>query len=111
MSEAHQLAVSRFDLLDVAGHAFLGADLVEHAQHFFVRAAVQRSGKRRDGRCRGGVRDRRTELPTARMVLVLQFCSWSACRMNSTSSACASTGLALNLGSVRRHSMFMKFLV
>ena len=47
------------------------------------------------------------ELPTARMALVLQFCSWSACRMNSTSSARASTGLAAYLGSVRFHSMFM----
>ena len=47
------------------------------------------------------------ELPTARMALVLQFCSWSACRMKSTSSARASTGLAAYFGSVRLHSMFM----
>ena len=32
------------------------------------------------------------ELPMLRMALVLQFCSWSACRMNSTSSARSSTG-------------------
>ena len=56
-------------------------------------------------------RDRRCELPTARMALVLQFCSWSACRMKSTSSARASTGLATYFGSVRFHSMFMKFSV
>ena len=46
-------------------------------------------------------------LPTVRIVVVLQFCSWSACRMNSTSSARASTGLAAYLGSDLRHSMFM----
>ena len=33
-----------------------------------------------------------TPLPMARIALVLQFCSWSACRMNSTSSARSSTG-------------------
>ena len=32
------------------------------------------------------------ELPTTRIVLVEQFCSWSACRTNSTSRACSSTG-------------------
>ena len=31
-------------------------------------------------------------LPTVRMAVVPQFCSWSACRMNSTSSALASAG-------------------
>src|SRR2546422_7650519 len=30
--------------------------------------------------------------PTARMASVEQFCSWSACRMNSTSRARSSTG-------------------
>ena len=32
------------------------------------------------------------ELPTARIAFVEQFCSWSACRMNRTSSACSRTG-------------------
>ncbi len=32
------------------------------------------------------------ELPTRRTVLVEQFCSWSACRMNSRSTAFAITG-------------------
>ena len=52
------------------------------------------------------------ELPTARMALVLQFCSWSACRMNSTSSARASTLFGWYFGSAGIfHSMFMKFSV
>ena len=32
-------------------------------------------------------------LPILRIAAVLQFCSWSACRMNSTLSARSSTGL------------------
>ena len=32
------------------------------------------------------------ELPTMRTVLVEQFCSWSACRISSRSSALATTG-------------------
>ena len=39
-------------------------------------------------------------LPTRRTAVVLQFCSWSACRMNRTSRACSSTGSGLYLGSV-----------
>ena len=34
----------------------LGADLVQHAQHLFVGAAVQRAGEGRNGRRGGGVR-------------------------------------------------------
>jgi hypothetical protein len=34
-------------------------------------------------------------LPARRTVEVLAFCSWSACRMNSRSSACAVTGSTL----------------
>ena len=49
------------------------------------------------------------ELPTARMAFVLQFCSWSACRINRMSSARAITGLATYFGSTIFHSMFMKF--
>ena len=53
--------------------------------------------------------DRPRALPMTRMVVELQFCSWSACRMNRISSARAITGLATYLGSVMRQSMFMKF--
>ena len=50
MAEAHQLAFAFFDLLDVGGDVVLGADLVEHAEDFFVGSAVQRSGEGRRGR-------------------------------------------------------------
>ena len=46
-----------------------------------------------------------------RIALVLQFCSWSACRMNSTSSARSSTGFTLYFSSVIRNSMFRKLPV
>ena len=49
------------------------------------------------------------ELPTERMALAEQFCSWSACRMNRMSSARARMGFARYFGSTIRHSMFMKF--
>ena len=45
------------------------------------------------------------------MAFVLQFCSWSACRMKRMSSARAITGLAAYFGSTIFHSMFMKFSV
>jgi hypothetical protein len=40
------------------------------------------------------------ELPMLRIAFVLQFCSWSACRMKSTSSARSSTGLGAKRASV-----------
>src|SRR5208282_1427195 len=40
------------DLLDVGGDIGLGPDLIEHAQHFFVRAPVQ--GSRKSGGGGGG---------------------------------------------------------
>jgi hypothetical protein len=49
--------------------------------------------------------------PMARTALVLQFCSWSAWRMNSTSSALTNTGLASYLGSDMRATMERKFSV
>jgi hypothetical protein len=35
------------------------------------------------------------ELPARRTVEVLQFCSWSACKMNNRSSASAATGFTV----------------
>ena len=46
-----------------------------------------------------------------RIALVLQFCSWSACRMNSTSSARSSTGFGWYFSSVILNSMFRKLPV
>ena len=45
------------------------------------------------------------ELPTPRMALAEQFCSWSACRMKSTSSARSSVGFGaiLRLGGLEQH--------
>ena len=49
------------------------------------------------------------ELPTMRTVEVEQFCSWSACKMRSTSSALTSSGDTL-YGSVGNPNiMRMKF--
>ena len=43
-------------------------------------------------------------LPTMRTVEVVQFCSWSACRMSSRLSARSSTGVHLvRLGRHREH--------
>ncbi len=47
--------------------------------------------------------------PTARTALVEQFCSWSAWRMNSTSSALVNTGLASYFGSDIRATIDRKF--
>jgi hypothetical protein len=62
------------------------SDLFEHLEHRLVGAAVQRAVQRVDAG-----RDRREQVglrePTSRTVEVEQFCSWSACRMNSMSSA------------------------
>ena len=44
----------------------------------------------------------------ARIALVPQFCSWSACRMNSTSRARSSTGFTRYFASVILNSMFRK---
>ena len=52
-----------------------------------------------------------SELPTERIALVLQFCSWSACRMNSTSIARSSTGSGAYFGSDIFHSIERKFPV
>ena len=49
-----------------------------------------------------------SELPMARIALVPQFCSWSACRMNRMSRARSSTGFTSNLASVILNSMFRK---
>src|SRR5438477_439032 len=48
------------------------------------------------------------ELPMLRIAFVPQFCSWSACRMNSTSSACSRTRLGLYFTSVILNIMFRK---
>ena len=56
MAEAHQLAVAGFHLLDETGDLILRSDFGQHAQHFFVGAAVQGAGKGGDGRGGGGIR-------------------------------------------------------
>src|ERR1039458_4994719 len=49
-----------------------------------------------------------TAISYGRMAFVLQFCSWSACRIKRMSSARAITGLAAYFGSTIFHSIFMK---
>ena len=48
------------------------------------------------------------ELAIARIAFVLAFCSWSACRMKSTSIARSMTGFGTYFGSTIRNSMFRK---
>ena len=49
--------------------------------------------------------------PTERTALVEQFCSWSACRMNSTSSALTSRSSASNFFSLILNSIERKLAV
>jgi hypothetical protein len=75
------------------------------ADHGRPGAAADGSGREVPGAGAGhqeGSRRRRRPVPNGspancrrRITLALQFCSWSACRMNRTSSARASTGLAV----------------
>ena len=51
------------------------------------------------------------EEPTTRIAVVEQFCSWSAWRMNNTSSALARIGLSKKYFSSGLNIMFMKFAV
>ena len=48
------------------------------------------------------------ELPTLRMALALQFCSWSPCRIKRMSSARSSTGSGRYFTSLIRQSMLRK---
>ena len=95
MAEAHQplLALALLDLLDERRHVRDRADLLEHLQDFLVRAAVQRAvqsrGRSRQRRVRIGVG--RADARASRSSP--QFCSWSAWRMKSTSSARTSVGI------------------
>jgi hypothetical protein len=49
------------------------------------------------------------ELPTVRIVVVLQFCSWSMCRMKRTSSAFSRMGSGSYFGSEILYIMLRKF--
>ena len=62
VAEAHQLALAVLHLLDEARDILVGADLVQHAEHFLVGAAVKRAGERGD---RGGGGDERVGVRTA----------------------------------------------
>src|SRR6266851_3640704 len=50
MAEAHQFGIARLHALDEFRHFLHRADFHQHAQHFFVRTAMQRSVQRGDGR-------------------------------------------------------------
>ena len=96
--EALQAALALLHRLDEV------RDVLDHRSRS-ASAALPRS--RRRGAARRGRPGRRGEAstgrrglePTTRIVVVEQFCSWSACRMNSTSIACASSGSASKRGS------------
>ncbi len=47
MPKAHQLDLACLHPLDVGGNVLHRTDLVEHAQHFFIRSAMQRTGQSR----------------------------------------------------------------
>ena len=47
VTKTHQLVLARLHRFDVARDAILGADLIQHAQDFFVRSAVQGASERR----------------------------------------------------------------
>src|SRR5437879_6212954 len=52
MTKPHELDLAGFDALDEVGNFLDRADLHEHAENFFIGAAVERAVERRDG-CRG----------------------------------------------------------
>ena len=56
VTEAHQLTVAFFDLLNVCGDVLLRTNLVEHSQHFFICSAVQWPCQSGGGRGGGQVR-------------------------------------------------------
>ena len=56
VAEAHQPAVARLDARDEGRHVLDRADLLEHPQHRFVGAAVQRPPERRRRAGDGGIR-------------------------------------------------------
>src|SRR5712664_981420 len=56
MAESHELDFTGLDALDELRNLLYRADLHEHAQHFFVGAAVERPVEGSDGRGGGGVR-------------------------------------------------------
>ena len=106
VSEAHELTLAFFYLLDEGRDMVGRADLGEHAQDFLVGPAVKRAGERRDG---GRRSDERVGVRTAHgphrvgaaILLVVGV------QMKRTSSARESTGFAAYFGSVRFQSMFM----
>jgi hypothetical protein len=65
----------------------LVADRLEHLDHGLVGAAVQRAPQREMPAEIAGEQVGLPTLPTVRTVEVEQFCSWSACRISSRSSA------------------------
>jgi threonine synthase len=108
VAEAHQaVALAALDAGDELGDVLDVADLPQHAEHGLVGAAVQRAVEGGGGGGEGAVRVVSAE-PTARAALAEQFCSWSACRMKSTSRARSSTGCGLKRGSDMRNSMLRK---
>ena len=76
----------------VLGRQAAVVDLLEHLDHRDVGPAVQRAPQGADGRGAGGEQVGLAE-PTIRTVEVLQFCSWSACRMKIRFSASSTSGV------------------
>ena len=68
-------------------------DPLEHLDHLDVGPAVQRSPQGADARRAGGEQVGLATSPTVRTVDVLQFCSWSACRMKIRFSASSISGV------------------
>ena len=111
VSEAHQALFLLLHALHECWDVVDVLDSIEHAQHSLVGASVQRAIQCGHGYQRAQSRDPHFDEPMARIVVAEQFCSWSACKMKSTSSARSSTGLGLYSRVPTRNSMLRKFAV
>ena len=95
--ESHSRLPATDFILDELGHLGDRADLVEH-QHRFVRRRAGRSAPPRRHRQCGST----CELPIVRIVVVLQFCSWSACRITGRRARVDRFGCS-QLGHLEQH--------
>src|SRR5437870_8809687 len=81
MPEAHKLYFPGLDALDERSNVLHRTDFHQHAENFFVRPAMERPVKRRDGRGRCGVgvdvRTAHAANRVGRTVLPTRFAAWA----------------------------------